>query len=220
MDIILQKQYYTRNNILPNYFCNDIIKNYEENHKLHELGRTMGELDNNRRKVTTLCIPKNNNKWRYIENILLFTVMRHFHEYLKNINAYELDEIFVLPEIIIQKYEPKVDFYKNHIDFMINHEMKIYRCATFIIYLNTVEEGGETVFTDIYKEIPVAGKLVFFPSNWTFPHKAEPPISGSKYILTGWICRYYGGEYGVDSKEDIGAGMSKSVVVPNFLPKT
>lgn len=191
MDIILQNQYYTRNNILPNYLCNDIIKKYEENHQLHGLGTTGGVLDLNVRKVTNICIPKNNNKWRYIENILLFTVMRHFNEYLKNINAYELGNTFVLPEIIIQKYEPKVDFYKNHTDFMINHEMRIYRYASFLIYLNTVEEGGETVFSDIYKVKPITGKLVFFPSNWTFPHKAEPPISGSKYVITGWICRYY-----------------------------
>ena len=58
---------------------------------------------------------------------------------------------------------------------------------TYLWYLNTVIEGGETVFWDSYKIKPEAGKIVLFPACWTFPHTGKMPISNDKYIITGWI---------------------------------
>jgi hypothetical protein len=34
---------------------------------------------------------------------------------------------------------------------------------------------------------PEAGKLLFFPATWTYPHRGMMPISNDKYIITGWI---------------------------------
>lgn len=60
------------------------------------------------------------------------------------------------------------------------------RVFTYIWYLNTVEEGGETEFLDT-KIKPVVGKLVLFPATWTFLHRGLPPARGRKYICTGWM---------------------------------
>ena len=49
--------------------------------------------------------------------------------------------------------------------------------------------GGETEIWDSHKIKPECGKLLLFPSCWTFPHRGNVPISGNKYILTGWV--YY-----------------------------
>jgi len=49
------------------------------------------------------------------------------------------------------------------------------RIVTYMLYLNDVNEGGETEF--LYQGIklkPVAGKLVFFPCGFTFPHRGNP----------------------------------------------
>lgn len=62
------------------------------------------------------------------------------------------------------------------------------RLLAFSLNLNTVEEGGETEF--IYQKVrfkPAMGQLLLWPSYFTHAHRGNPPLSGEKYILTGWI---------------------------------
>lgn len=62
------------------------------------------------------------------------------------------------------------------------------RLLTFILYLNDVEEGGETEFLYYPKRVKSqTGKLVLFPGSFTHTHRGNPPISNEKYILTGWV---------------------------------
>ena len=57
-----------------------------------------------------------------------------------------------------------------------------------MIYLNTIEEGGETEFLYLKKrEKPVEGKLLIFPAGFTHTHRGNPPLKGDKYILTSWL---------------------------------
>jgi hypothetical protein len=62
------------------------------------------------------------------------------------------------------------------------------RLLVFILYLNDVEEGGETEFLYTPKRIkPKKGTLLIFPSSFTHAHRGNPPLSNTKYILTGWV---------------------------------
>lgn len=62
------------------------------------------------------------------------------------------------------------------------------RVFAYILYLNDVEEGGETEFLYFHKRIkPKAGTLVIFPAGFTHTHRGNPPLSNEKYILTGWL---------------------------------
>ena len=74
-----------------------------------------------------------------------------------------------------------------HIDFQIETLKKRYRVITYLWYLNDVHEGGETEVLGTIKIKPEAGKLLLFPSTWTYPHCALIPKSGPKYIVTGWV---------------------------------
>lgn len=61
------------------------------------------------------------------------------------------------------------------------------RVINYMLYLNDVEEGGETEF--LYQGVrlkPEAGKLVIFPTNYMYPHRGNPIYKGKKYIITGW----------------------------------
>lgn len=61
------------------------------------------------------------------------------------------------------------------------------RILTYMLYLNDVDKGGETEF--LYQGLkitPEAGKLVFFPCGFTFPHRGNPIYTGEKYVITGW----------------------------------
>lgn len=62
------------------------------------------------------------------------------------------------------------------------------RIVTFMMYLNDVEEGGETEFLYLHKRIkPKTGTLLIWPSTYSHTHRGNPPISNTKYIITGWL---------------------------------
>ena len=61
------------------------------------------------------------------------------------------------------------------------------RVMNYMLYLNDVEEGGETEF--LYQGVklkPETGKLVIFPTSYMYPHRGNPIYKGEKYIITGW----------------------------------
>ena len=62
------------------------------------------------------------------------------------------------------------------------------RPITFMIYLNDVDEGGETEFLYLHKRFsPKRGRLLIWPSGFTHTHRGNPPLSNDKYIITGWL---------------------------------
>jgi Rps23 Pro-64 3,4-dihydroxylase Tpa1-like proline 4-hydroxylase len=85
----------------------------------------------------------------------------------------------------MQKYNKNEGKYTYHNDARIEKERT--RVITFIWYLNDVTDGGETEIWKYLKIKPTTGKLLLFPSCWTFPHRGNMPISSDKYIITGWL---------------------------------
>ena len=67
------------------------------------------------------------------------------------------------------------------------------RVATLIMYLNTPESGGATVFPDLGLKVkPQRGQAVFFSYAEPLPtslslHGGEPVTSGEKWIATKWL---------------------------------
>jgi hypothetical protein len=62
------------------------------------------------------------------------------------------------------------------------------RLLVWSLYLNDVEEGGETEFLYLNKRIkPKTGTLLIWPAGFTHTHRGNPPLSGVKYIITGWV---------------------------------
>jgi hypothetical protein len=55
------------------------------------------------------------------------------------------------------------------------------------LYLNEIEEGGETEFLYLNKRVQSkAGRLIIFPAGFTHTHRGNPPINQTKYILSSW----------------------------------
>ena len=62
------------------------------------------------------------------------------------------------------------------------------RVGTVIVYLNDVDEGGETEFLYYPRRVkPQAGRVLLFPASFTHSHRGNPPLSNTKYIMTGWV---------------------------------
>ena len=67
------------------------------------------------------------------------------------------------------------------------------RVATLVMYLNTPQQGGGTVFPDVALEVaPIKGNAVFF--SYDRPHAATrtlhggaPVIAGDKWVATKWL---------------------------------
>jgi hypothetical protein len=89
-------------------------------------------------------------------------------------------------EIKIQKTMPGGGYHICSPEMQSIHEKG--RCLVFMLYLNDVEEGGETEFLYQHKRIqPKRDRFVLWPAYFTHTHRGNPPLSGEKLILTGWV---------------------------------
>lgn len=62
------------------------------------------------------------------------------------------------------------------------------RFLTFMIYLNDVNNGGETEFYYQKKKFkPRAGDMLVWPAGFTHMHKGYSPKKETKYIITTWM---------------------------------
>tara|TARA_B100000959_G_C14903325_1_gene591902 strand:+ start:631 stop:1272 length:642 start_codon:yes stop_codon:yes gene_type:complete len=85
----------------------------------------------------------------------------------------------------IQHYKPGGGY------FILHNERDMYahgqRMLTFMTYLNTVNDGGETEWPIQGVKIkPEKGLTVFWPTDWTHMHKGIVSTTEHKYITTGW----------------------------------
>jgi hypothetical protein len=86
----------------------------------------------------------------------------------------------------VQHYKKNQGHFKWHFDALGPGGWE--RQLAMIIYLNSVEEGGETCFyRQDLKIKPVAGNALFFPPFWTHMHCGEIPRSGDKYIISSFV---------------------------------
>lgn len=87
---------------------------------------------------------------------------------------------------VIQHYKQNEGEFKWHVDALGPGSWD--RQMAMVLYLNSVEEGGETSFSkqDI-KVKPVAGDAIFFPTFWTHRHCGEVPKSSDKYIISSFM---------------------------------
>jgi len=94
---------------------------------------------------------------------------------------------FFYTSLKIQKTLPTEGYHVWHIEHGKGFEYEP-RAFVFSIYLNDVEEGGETEFLNFSKRTkPKTGRIVIWPAAFPYLHRGNPPLSGEKYILTSWM---------------------------------
>lgn len=99
---------------------------------------------------------------------ILQTLVKHQSRYIK-----------------LQKTEPGQGYHVWHCEHDGNHADRL---LSWILYLNDIEDGGETEFLYHSKRIkPKTGTLILFPGAFTHAHRGNPPLKETKYIATGWI---------------------------------
>jgi hypothetical protein len=86
----------------------------------------------------------------------------------------------------IQHYRKNQGHFKWHFDALGPGAWE--RQLAMVIFLNSVQQGGETCFhRQNVKVTPVAGDAVFFPTFWTHMHCGEVPRSDDKYVVSSFV---------------------------------
>lgn len=101
--------------------------------------------------------------------------------------------IFRLDNINFQHYEKNSGGYYHWHSEHFPHpsdpgQKSLHRVLLWMLYLNDVDEGGETEFC--YQDVaikPRKGSLILAPCGFTHTHRGNVPLSDDKYILTSWV---------------------------------
>tara|TARA_B100000749_G_C18393805_1_gene451509 strand:+ start:48 stop:596 length:549 start_codon:yes stop_codon:yes gene_type:complete len=171
-----------KNIILPEFTCKIIpLINHKSKEKL-----TIGpnSLNTNIRNVKgyslTFDTPTNLFYWNYIKQEI-----EKLYAYYKI--KFPLMASNKINQIDLLKYSAggKYNVHTDHFSTSARH-------LSIIMNLNDNYEGGDLIFTDQKKkEIkrlkPGKGSIVFFPSNFMFPHSIEPITKGTRYSIVSWL---------------------------------
>ena len=171
--------------------CKRAIKLYEDQNKLNKtLNRISSEKSSILEKQDRqyFAIGGNIDIWWEDLKTLIFNFDIAFKHYIETTGAkdgYNLP--FYFTNIKIQKTLPTEGYHVWHLEHGKSFSDSP-RAFVFSIYLNDVEDGGETEFLNFSKRVkPKTGRIIIWPAGFPYVHRGNPPLSGEKYILTSWM---------------------------------
>ena len=185
---------YEAHNIVPRALCEEIMEKFENDPDKEPGTVGVGKVFETFKKTIDLQV-YTKPEWKMINDQIqlhLVSGIKKYFEYLF-INAFHRDDHHILEKTFgyniaitnfqVQRYKVG-DFFGWHVDDKIGDK----RLLAFIIYFNDNESGTEFINGKNIK--PECGKILFFPSTWTYPHRGQEVEKGVKYIMTGFICEY------------------------------
>ncbi|SFT27073.1 2OG-Fe(II) oxygenase [Paenibacillus sp. BC26] len=109
---------------------------------------------------------------------------------LMNIPLAHAEPLQILHYKAGERYQPHYDYFKS--GHGVNN-----RISTLVMYLNDVEEGGETYFPSLHFAVtPKKGSAVYFEYFYTDDHLngltlhgGNPIVAGEKWVATQWMRR-------------------------------
>tara|TARA_R110002072_G_scaffold246607_1_gene405850 strand:+ start:50 stop:595 length:546 start_codon:yes stop_codon:yes gene_type:complete len=169
-------------NVISNEFIDKIIP--LTNHKAEKNLKIKFGVDKNIRNVKGYHLnfntPTNLFYWNYIKQEIerLYTF---YKAKFPKMTSSKINQIDLL------KYSPGGK-YGIHTD----HGTNAARHLSIIINLNDEYEGGDLIFTnqkekEIKKLKLGKGSIVFFPSNFMYPHGIQPITKGTRYSIVAWL---------------------------------
>ena len=180
-------------NAIDNEWCDQVIEIFDQNHHLH---RSRQETEND-----VLSIYKADHSLEFIhyKKIGKEDIPEHFHKIFGNnilplynkkyeFKEEDTDVKYIISDFKTQKTLPSEGYHVWHYENAGANLTYSSRLLAWTLYLNDVEEGGETEF--LHQSIrvkPEKGTIAVWPAGFTHYHRGNPPISGKKYIATGWL---------------------------------
>ena len=174
--------------------CNKAIKLYEDEDKFkNTINRISGEQASILQKQDQqfFAAPFNLDVWWEQLKPMMLNFDLAWKHYLKNTGAANAyggdDQSFRFTCLKIQKTLPTEGYHVWHVEHNKGFEDS-HRAFVFSVYLNDIEDGGETEFLHFSKRVkPKTGRIVIWPAGFPYVHRGNPPLSGEKYIITSWM---------------------------------
>ena len=178
-------------NYITPEMCQSAIKIYEEQNKFNNTVNRIGAEKASilhKQDQQFFAAPNNIDIWWEGLRPLMINFDMAWTHYIQNVgakDAYQVD--FKFTSLKIQKTLPTEGYHIWHVEHGQGYENEA-RAFVFSVYLNDVEEGGETEFLHFSKRVkPKTGRIVIWPAGFPYLHRGNPPLSGEKYILTSWM---------------------------------
>jgi len=179
-------------NYITEQECDRAIKLFEDQNKFN---KTINRINFEKASVIKkqdqqyFAMPNNLDIWYDELKAMVFNfdiAWRHYIEINGANDAYGIKG-FNYTQLKIQKTLPTEGYHVWHLEHGKGFENEP-RALAYTIYLNDVEEGGETEFLHFSKRVkPKKGRIVIWPAAFPYLHRGNPPLSGEKYILTSWM---------------------------------
>jgi len=183
----------TFDNVFDEQYCKSIVDHFEKLNNFHKVRKradVTGQLAIQQQTDVYLPILENDSSFISANEVMLqefnIKLQECYQLYIKKYPAIEtMGRHRLNLDVKIQKTIPGEGYHVWHCEH--NGVAFGKRMFLVILYLNEVE-GGETEFLYQHKRVaPKTGRLMICPSGFTHTHRGNPPLSGLKYILNGWI---------------------------------
>lgn len=173
-------------NVFDKEYCDEIIRHFKimETRNITHTNNGIAAQDN--RIVFDWAYTS--NTYHYDYNLCSFFYEKIHETYLKYVEKYQILKTVDQHSpkgMSVQCTKPHEGYHQWHAE--IGNLSSSARVINYMLYLNDIDEGGETEF--LYQGIkikPEYGKVVIFPCSFTHPHRGNPIYKNEKFIITGW----------------------------------
>lgn len=167
-------------NVLSNDECDELIRLSKDKLNRSKIGATREV--NEQRTSSGMFFEDSENK-------LIATIEKRVSA-IMNIPTEHGEGIQILQYAPGQEYKAHYDFFSSTSKLVNNN-----RISTLVMYLNDVEQGGETYFPKLHLSVsPKKGMAVYFEYFYTNEnlneltlHGGAPVIAGEKWVATQWM---------------------------------
>lgn len=148
----------------------------------YELTQTSDQLSANVNSIDNEIITQND---RWIFNTFKTAFWKCYNEYIQKYDLTTTSVHSLDGYVKIQKTLPGEGYHQWH--WEQDCVLHGHRLLLVMLYLNDVEEGGETEF--LYQSTrvkPKQGRMMICPASFTHTHRGNPPLIGEKYVMNTW----------------------------------
>ena len=175
--------------------CNTLIGKFETHEEQHE---TVYQEDGDEKIAFKQLQMIQFKEWESVQSGMLELFQDYIVRYKIdcNIKTKQWPTEYGYEAIRMKRYlNNDSDRFDPHVD-VLNYETS-RRFLAFFIYINDVDEGGETKFLNFQKPgtfipftvTPKRGRLLMFPPMWPWYHAGLKSESGNKYLIHSY-CHY------------------------------
>ena len=177
---------YIVENIIPESLCDQILSEYDTSNEWENALIGNGVYDPKIRDVYQIRMSTEDairgiEKRKDLDQAVFEVVAKGLAKYKEKFtwNTNTSDEGYHL-----LKYSPGQK-YTEHCDFSGTHSS---RELTATLSLNDDYEGGEfSILGGEFKQKLPKGSMLFFPSNFLYPHQVLPVTKGTRYSIVTWF---------------------------------